>query len=152
MAKFGNESAPDQQPAPTKKDGVDMDALAKSAEHGQGSAMHAQLQAIPVSEHLQIIKDLRQREQGNPNLNISIAEGSTPDNFSYSIEKKLDPSKLPQIPPQQLKEFAKIMGKTPAQVTAEMAEATQKDKPPVLEEKYSKAAGSKHEHYSDEKP
>ena len=151
MAKLEFDSAPDKKTAPAKDSAVDMNALAKNAENGQGCAMRAQLQSIPTSEHLQIIKDLRQKEQGNQSLNIQIGQGSTPENFSFSIDKKLDPSKMPKLPEDFMIEMAKLAGKTPEALKAEMLKQAQDGKPTLLDEKINATTGSAHVHCSDEK-
>ena len=110
--------------------GFDEVSFRQNAEHYQGKAKSAALDAVDPREHLAIIQRLQMAELGNPALAITINPGSTPDHYGYTVSHTTtgqDNSRFGvAIPDKLIEDTAKIMGMTPEQFRA--IQASQNDR------------------------
>jgi len=94
----------------------DFRAIKADAEAGQLDKIKTALSAIPPEEHLSIIRDLKQAEQGNPNLAVDIKPGSSNNNYDFTIT--YSGQNAPQgvkIPDEMVKMMAQAAGVSEAE-------------------------------------
>jgi len=102
----------------------DIRDIKANAEAGRLDKIKTALSAIPREEHLDIIRQLKQAEQGNPNLAIDVKPGSNNSNYDFTIT--YSGQNAPQgvkIPDDMVKMMAKAAGVSEAEERRLISEA-----------------------------